>query len=221
MTTDKNNQMIMVVKRELIFEKDYFQGFKLASEINYEQRILQNYLYMRRGDIEQDSRYKQPIAYCAIVNPTLRKVFVYQRSSKDHEYVEKRLQGKWSCGIGGHIERTDTANASENQIYASLKREVLKEEAKFIGCDGDPIKNIRVLGYINYDGDDVGKVHFGLLYIIETDATEIKPLDSEIAHGEFRTINELEEICFSKDYVVEDWTKIALEPLKEYFESLV
>lgn len=216
---DKFDKQIMVVKKEIVFENNYFQGFRAAGEVDYEQRIIQNFKYMRRGDVEQDPNLKQPIAYCAIVNPSLKKVFVYQRSSKDHEYTEKRLQGKYSCGIGGHIEKIDINN-NENPIYSSLKREALKEEVKFVGYKGDPVKNIKILGYINYDGDDVGKVHFGMLYLIETDSLKVKPLDSEVAHGEFKTINELEKICSSPDLVVEDWTKIALEPLKEYFASL-
>ena len=201
---------IMVVSREELFKDAKFDGFKNAEKFDYEKIILNKFEYMEREKAEIDAMYKQPIAYNIIVNPLLKKVFVYQRSKKDKNYGEKRLQGKWSCGIGGHIERADGA---DNPIKTSMRRE-MEEEAKF------NFINYKPLGYINYDSNDVGKVHFGILYVIETDSEIVEPKDSEIAHGKLLSIKELEDICNSPEFVVEDWTKIALEPLKKYFNSL-
>ena len=119
------NQKIIVVERNLLFGDDYFEGFKPTEEVDYESRILQNYTVMRRGSTEEPEDhsegnaelnlgFKQPIGYTLIFNSELGKVFAYQRSSKDHEYDEKRLQGKWSWGFGGHIEPLDSSN--ENPI---------------------------------------------------------------------------------------------------------
>ena len=116
---DKNEQLIMVVKRDLLFLEDYFHGFK-PNTVNFESRILKNYEYMKRGLAEDDPNYKQPIAYNIIINPEIEKVFVYQRSPDDKRYGEKRLQGKWSFGIGGHIEKID----SKNPIKESMLKEI-------------------------------------------------------------------------------------------------
>lgn len=210
---DKKDQMIMVVKKEILLGANYFQGFRLSNEFDYESIILNNFKYVRRGDAEEDPTHKQPIGYSLIINPSLKQVFAYQRSSKDAKYAEKRLQGKWSWGIGGHIEKVDMQVG--NPIYESMKRE-LREEVK--GLEKNP--EIEVLGYINDDKDAIGKVHFGILYVVKTNSTILKPLDPEVETGELKPINELEKICSSSKLTVEGWSKIALNPLKKYLNNL-
>ena len=209
---NKNEKLIMVIEREKLFGNDYFEGFKPNGEINYESRILANFTFKKRGLVEKDPSYKQPIAYCVIVNPVLKKVFAYQRSAQDARYSEKRLQGKWSVGLGGHIEKFESHN--RNPIYASMLRE-LSEEVEGLGGSIKP----RVLGYINDDSDDVGKVHFGILYIVET-ADEIKPKDAEIREGRLREMEELEKMLASSAvFRFEEWSRIAFAAAKRHLSA--
>jgi len=210
---DEKDQMIMVVKKEILLGANYFQGFRLANEFDYESVILNNFKYVKRGDAEEDPTHKQPIGYSLIINPSLKQVFAYQRSSQDDKYPERKLQGRMSWGIGGHIEEVDMQ--AGNPIYESMKRE-LREEVK--GLEKNP--EIEVLGYINDDKDDVGKVHFGILYVVKTNSTILKPLHPEVETGGLKSINDLEKICSSSKIIVEGWSKIALNPLKEYLNSL-
>lgn len=174
-------------------------------------RIVDNFKYMRRGLAEEDPTHKQPVGYAMVVNPSLKQIFAYQRSAKDSNYTEKRLQGKWSWGVGGHIEKFDIENG--NPLHASMLREL--EEEVYI----DGSVNPRVIGYINDDSNAVGTVHFGVLYVVETDSKIVKPKDAEIDNGRLRTIDELEKICSSSDFAVEEWSRISLEPLKQYFSD--
>jgi len=208
----KNDNQIIVVEKNILFNENYFNGFKNHKDLDYESVILSNLKNMRRGDAEEDPSHKQPIGYALIVNPKEKTAFAYQRSSKDHEYGEKRLQGKWSWGVGGHIDYSD--NHHENPLLGSMLRE-LEEEIEIRG----KVIGHNILGYINDDSNKVGKVHFGILYLIEVDGN-VNPKDSEMAHGKLMDINELEEICSSSDCEVETWSEIALNPLKEYFNSL-
>lgn len=208
----RNEKSIMVVEKGLLFGNDYFEGFKPQNEINYESRILKNFIYVKRGLAEQAAACKQPIGYSIIINPASKKVFAYQRSSHDEKYGEKRLQGKWSWGVGGHIEKFDVKTG--DPIRGSVLRE-LEEEVRMDGKT-EP----KVLGYINNDSDAVGKVHFGILYVVETTSRIVKPLDAEIDNGRLRTIGELEEICSSPEFTVEAWSRIALNPLKQYLSGL-
>ncbi len=216
---DKDNKIIMVTKSHNIFRDDYkdtlilgdhFNGFKPHKDIqDYERRILSNYGFMTRKYAEEDHSFKQPIRYVLIVNPLLKKVFSYQRSSGD-----ERLIGKWSWGLGGHIELVDMNINSNNPIHESMLRE-LKEEV-----DLDTI-NPKILGYINHDNaKEVDRVHFGILYLAETNKIEIKANSNEIINGRFRNIGELEAMCSDPSYDVETWSIIALQPLKEYLNSL-
>lgn len=208
---DKFEKHIMVVPRKILFDNDHFDGFKHNKETDYESRILSNYIYMKRGVAENDPEHKQPVGYAIIVNPKTKKVFAYQRSKKDKEYTETRLQGKWSWGVGGHIDKIDSENG--NPIHTSMLRELQEE----VNIQGD-VKT-KVLGYINDDKDSVGQVHFGILYLIETDAEEVHPNAPEISSGKLIHIEEIEKINKDPELVVESWSQIAIEPLKDYFKS--
>ena len=213
------NQRIIAVKREILFGQDYFEGFRIGGEVDYESRIVAGYEVMRRGSTEEpenhpegnaelSAQFKQPIGYSILINPKLKRVFAYQRSSVDLEYAERRLQGKWSWGFGGHIEPRDTKN--RNFIRQSTLRE-LKEEVRINGL----IEKVEVLGYLNYDSDSIGKVHFGILYLFSTNSDEVMPLDSEISKVVFCSLEELEKLCFSQDVKVEEWSRISLGPLRK------
>lgn len=204
---DKFEKEIMVVDRATLFADEYFQGFAPANKINYKKIINDNYQYMKRGWVETRPEFKQPIAYCIIMNRQNKKIFAYQRASQD-DYTEERLRGKWSWGIGGHIDKIDS-NGSD-PIVNSMLREIDEE----IHIDGfDPPE---ILGYINDDQTEVGQVHFGLLFLLKTDNREIKPKDAEIAWGGFKTYPELEEIVQSPDKPVESWSEFSLQPLRDY-----
>ena len=203
---------ILVVSRKKLFLDDYFEGFRKARDINfgdeYEKRIQRNYVFKEREKIEKNPDYKQPIPYVIIFNPKIKKVFSFQRAKKDKDYGEKRLQGKWSFGIGGHRERKDAVPPHP------IRRAMLREAEEEVGEVN--WQRYRNFGYINDDSDDVGKVHFGIVYLMETHNKIIRPKDREIFQGKLRGIRELEKIIETKD--VEEWSKIAFKPLKEYLK---
>lgn len=199
----KMDKKIMVVPTKKLFSPGYFEGFTHHSKTNYEDVILNNFEYMRRGDAEENPDFKQPIGYAMIVNPEENTLFSYVRCPKGA--TETRLHSKWSCGIGGHIDLED--NNETNPLHSSMKRE-LNEEIRI-----DTIISIDVLGYINYDQDDVGKVHFGVLYLVKTSDINVSPNAPEIAQGEMFKISDLQRRLTHKDFNIEDWSRIAIEAL--------
>ncbi len=205
-----NTREIMVVNRDVLFEKRYFEGFMEPNEFDYESVILNNYEWMEQGSAERNPAFKQPIGYAVLSNTSLNKIFLYQRSSDDKHYAEKRLQGKYACGLGGHIEKPDAETV--NPISTSTLREVSEE------VNVNESENLKTIGYINNE-DEVGAVHFGILYVIETNLESVTPIDPEIASGQFVDIADFEIICNNPDYVVEEWARIALEPLKRYLND--
>ena len=162
----------------------------------------------KRGEVEDDPRFKQPIAYAVIFNPRQNTVFAYRRSTGAENYDEDRLRGKWSWGVGGHIEASDDPEG--DPILSSLKRELTEE------TDLEDEFHAEVLGYINDDTTEVGSVHFGILYVVEIERPEIRPRSPELASGSLRPLGELEEILADPRYVVEEWSALALPALKEY-----
>jgi len=205
---DKFDKEILVIDRATLFAEGYFQGFSPAETLDYYKVIQDNYFYKRRGDVEPDSSFKQPIAYAVIVNKITKHIFAYQRAGNEN-YTEKRLRGKWSWGIGGHIDKVDSED--QEPVITSLFREL--EEELVIDSFDEPL----LMGYINDDQTEVGAVHFGLLYLIQTESTKIKPKDPEISWGGYMSYDQLEEICMLAEKNVETWSEISLEPVRKYF----
>ncbi len=202
----KEEQIIIAVKRDILFREHYFSGFEAAGTHDFESIIRADYTELKRGIAEQDPSYKQPIAYCIMYNPEKRRIFAFQRAAEKEDYDEKRLRGKWSFGVGGHVEPHDSRGG--DPLAASMRRE-LEEEVAFDGTF-----SASVLGYINDDETEVGRVHFGILYLVEVTAAELSPRSSELADGRLRPLPEIDKICATKDAEIESWSKIAWEALK-------
>ena len=200
-----DERTIMVIRREALLGERPFQGFSSASAYDYESLILRGYRYEPRACAEEDPSLKQPIAYCIIVNPRERTILAYRRAEREEDYAEKRLRGKWSMGVGGHIDPGDLD--ATNPIRSSMLRE-LGEEIR-IEKTGEP----RILGYINDDVDMVGKVHFGLLYRLDTEARTVEPATREIAEARMLPAEEWRKKLARDGALVEGWSRIAFPAL--------
>lgn len=197
----------MVVPREKLFAEREMIGFLPFQEYDFETKAIQNYEYQKRGPMESDASFKQPIGYAMVWNPKTQKIFVYKRAGEGADYGEKDLFNKYSRGVGGHIEKED--ESSENPIRESMKRE-LEEE---IGLTN--ITDIKPLGYINLE-HDVHTYHFCILYLVETPEESIEVDLGENAHGSFMSMEEVKALMDNPDYDIEEWSRTAYDALHNY-----
>jgi len=194
---------VLVIKTARLFELvPYFQGFS-ACKSEIIGLLEENSVWLNKKQAEEDPTFKQLIGYCAIIGPD-KKIFTYRRAVKDAQYEEKRLQGKWSIGIGGHVEPLDSAE--KGFVAASISREINEE----IRVEGGIITNIKLFGTINDDSNSVGQVHFGLLMTARVSSSLVKPKDPEIAFGESKTIEEIHSLFQIEKESVENWSLIAI-----------
>lgn len=196
-----DNKLIMVIPKSILFSNSSFQGYTshIDNSQSFESIIKQNYAFMERNRAENNPDYKQPIAYITTINQDLKSFFAYQRAKLDDHYKERRLQGKFSIGIGGHIEQQDSL---DNPILASLNREIIEELGSY------KFSSPKLLGYINDDSNDVGKVHFGLHYVVYTNNQLIIPRSKEIIAGGFYTLDQITSLLDKTD--METWSRICL-----------
>jgi len=196
------SRKVLVVERDLLFQVvgGYFQGFKETDNYNLVHQLEKKAIWMNKQEAEINSDFKQIIGYTAIFHDLTKSVFAYQRSTNDDDYKEKRLQGKWSWGVGGHVEKCDSAFP----VAFSVRREIQEE----IDIGSSPISSPELLGFINDDFNNVGKVHFGILFLCEVESLNVAPKDSEIAFGELKRISEIVEISRNKN--TEPWSVISV-----------
>jgi predicted NUDIX family phosphoesterase len=198
---NKNDELIIVVPRVELFnnEKDVFQGLfneEYMTEI-FKLRINLNMEIMRRGDAEKNECFKQPIPYAIIKRG--QEIFVYKRLSGGGE---SRLHDKLSIGAGGHMNFVEDAKDFNEILDENLYRELTEE----LDINGE--YEIKVAGLINDDENEVGRVHIGLLVIIELDENgSVEVRETEQLEGLWMTKQQLlEEETFAK---LESWSQIA------------
>ncbi len=198
----------LVVARDILFKEKYFEGFLPAEEYNYIPLITKNFSYHERGDVlEHNADLQQIIPYIWIVNPTKKEVFAYKRAGNEN-YTEVRLRNKWSCGLGGHIERQDNGDP----IGKGMMRE-LQEEVKM-----NSYPTPRIVGYLNDDKGDVERVHFGVVALAET-LGPVEKGDEEMAEGRFMSLSEIEQLFGDPENDIENWTKMSWPFVKKYLSK--
>lgn len=205
----EDKRMIFVTPRKVLFEKKEFQGFCSAEENDFLKIIMSSFEFQERGKMEEDPTFKQIIPYVWIVNPKTKGVFAYRRAP-DQRYDEARLRDKWSCGLGGHIDQKNIS--SEDPITEAMLRE-LQEEVT-MSSHSEP----KVVGFLNDDENDVGRVHFGVVAVVHTE--EASKGDDEMVHGKFYSVEELENVFADLNNNVESWTKLSWPFVKEYVQRL-
>jgi predicted NUDIX family phosphoesterase len=200
---------ILVVKREDLFGEGEFQGFCSSDAKDYSGVILEKFEYWERNEeLENNGELKQIIPYVWLINPKTKKVFLYKRSKSGNE---GRLFDKYSGGVGGHIDRDSEGNA-ENPIITAMMRE-LKEEVEIVHY---PVP--KFVGFLNDDSDKVGRVHFGVVALAETEE-EVKPA-MDMDSGQFYTLEEIESIMLNPENELENWSKLSWPFVKDYVKSL-
>src|SRR2546426_10356087 len=93
-----DDDMLVVPRRVLIHKP--FRGFTGAGVEDCLLRVREYGVFRPRASMEEDPSFKQIIPYLIVRHRG--RLFLVQRST---EGGETRLHGKYSIGVGGHINR--------------------------------------------------------------------------------------------------------------------
>jgi predicted NUDIX family phosphoesterase len=188
-------EKILVIPTKAIVQES-FCGIKKLQEPLLRQTISSQGSFMCRNLAEQDTNFKQIIPY--LIYRFKDKFFLMQRSAKASE---TRLKSKYSLGIGGHVRKEDLTAAGS---LLSLAEREFHEEINFSGN-----YKAKFLGLLNDDSNPVGKVHSGLIYLLEGDTDNIS-IKSELTSGFLMTFKELKTFYNS----METWSQIVMDYLE-------
>src|ERR1700726_2721109 len=152
---------VLVVPRNALFAGSQWTGFRDAGLDELLARVRANYRFRPRREVEEDPAEPQIIPYVVFRHDD--RYFLTHRLRRSSE---RRLRHLYSLGVGGHINPEDVAGAPD-PIDAGLSPG--GEEGG--GYDG-PFST-RLLGAINDQTTPVGRVHVGLIFLVEGDRPEI------------------------------------------------
>jgi predicted NUDIX family phosphoesterase len=201
-----STEHVLVVPTDVFHRLGHFQGF--CREVDrYLDELLQpeHISYRPRALMEQDPSFKQFIPYVIFRHTSEdgeTTVFQYTRGKGQGE---QRLHRKRSVGVGGHISSDDAARPGADPYREGMRRE-LEEEVAVEG----PWRE-QCVGLINDDQTEVGRVHLGVVHVIDVEQPSVRPRESEIVQAGFQPAEEL----LSDLDGFETWSQICLRALFE------
>ena len=152
-------EQVGVIPRELASELGLLDhGYTPLEDPEQLQRIEAAITFVDRPAAEKDPSRKQIIPYGVVLQGD--QVFLMERLEGGGE---KRLHGKLSLGVGGHVNPIDCEEQS--LIHATMLRELGEE------LDVSGVEEIVPCGFINDDTVPVGRVHLGVVFRIRLSST--------------------------------------------------
>jgi predicted NUDIX family phosphoesterase len=162
---------ILCFKREILRAR--LNLAKTFYDASLWHQILAHLESRPRSLAEHDYDYKQLVVYILINH---ENVFLsYQRTPKTDE---ARLKAKYSIGIGGHVNIQDTNQlslfgADDERWNDFLLEAVWREVNEEVQIQATILRAPKLICFINDDSDDVGQVHFGVVWLVRLAEPEV------------------------------------------------
>jgi predicted NUDIX family phosphoesterase len=196
-------ERVLVVPTELFRRVGYFQGFCHEPD-RYLAELLdvRHTSYRQRGEMEENPDFKQLIPYVIFRHrtPAGDQVFQYSRG---RGMGEKRLHAKRSIGVGGHIAIEDQISTDAVPYNEGMRRELAEEVVI------DTPYTERCVGLINDDETPVGRVHLGVVHLVDVQRPVVRNREEDILDAGFRSVADL----FAAFDEFESWSQICLKAL--------
>ena len=196
---NKTEEEILVFPAALLKDLGYFQGFSPDFE-RYIQPITDAARFVPRQPAERDPSLKQIIPY--VIIRYRNRYFTYKRTRRGEE---ERLHTRYSLGVGGHInpfDKFDLFAATKSVIEMGMEREVAEEVII------NTTYAAQCVGLLNDDSNDVGKVHFGIVYRIDVDEPKVEIRE----RGSFTRGNFVKADDLRRDFdLFETWSQILID----------
>jgi len=190
---------VLVVRRSLFDELGSFHGLNFEPE-KYLGALLSrgNNFFLPRAQAENDPSYKQIIPYAILAQGD--RVLHYVRGKKAGE---QRLVAKGSIGIGGHMNDGDESLFAwdEHAYRSGVEREV-NEEVKIETTFDD-----RIVALLNDDTTEVGRVHLGIVHVLQLAEPKVQKREAMITNLEFLTKDDL----LARREQLETWSQLCLD----------
>jgi len=199
-----------VEEQILCFKREILQAYpaKTFYDEGLWHRILSHLEPEVRSSAEHDYDSKQLIVYVLINHE--QTFLTYQRTPKT---TETRLKALYSIGVGGHVNIDDRIQptlfggqepAWKEFVLNAVRREVSEE----VQIEGANAQEPRLICFVNDDSNDVGKVHFGVVFVVKLARPNVA-IRGERGIGKlsFRTLPEL----VAMGEAMETWSQLLVD----------
>jgi predicted NUDIX family phosphoesterase len=185
-------EQVLVVPRERIMGSPAWRGMLSPGAEPYLHVIAAEGRFEPRAAMERDPRFKQVIPY--LVLRDRGRYFLMRRTRAGGD---ERLHDRFSIGVGGHL------NPGDADLAGGLAREWQEELA------ADFVPEFRLLGLLNDDETDVGRVHLGVVFLAEAAGRPVTIREAEKLEGRFAS----PAAVLSVYDRMETWSQLVLEAI--------
>ena len=183
-------EQVMVVERADLAQWLVEYGLVVENADAILDVVNDRHFFLDRPAAEVSPRYKQIIPYVLIRHGA--SWYLLQRTPKQ---TEARLHHKLSLGIGGHV------NPDTPELLDGLEKE-LEEE---VDVRGD--YDLTFAGILNDDTTDVGRVHLGVVFVLDAHDGDVTVRETEKMTGRWVPASELAQ----HREAMETWSQIVYD----------
>ena len=189
-------ELVYVVPRDTILGNGVWHGVRTTDTDEFLAVVAAHGRFEPRASMEADPSFKQIIPY--VVLRDRERYFLMRRTRAGGD---ARLHDAWSIGVGGHV------NPGDADLAGGLLREWTEELV------ADFVPEFRLVGLLNDDTTDVGRVHLGAVYLAEADGRPVAIRETDKLSGAFALPAQVQEVADR----LETWSRLAFEFVEDAF----
>lgn len=171
-------EQVLCVRRDEVFREGAWDGLVTEGLEEVQALVRERSCFMPRHEVEEDPGYQQVIPYAVF-----RHGDRYLLTKRLKASSEKRLRHLYSLGVGGHINPEDVTGG--DPVLDGMRRE-WEEEVVYRGQ-----LRPRPLGLIHEESAPVGRVHLGVVFLVDGDTPTIAIRETDKLSGELLTLDEM------------------------------
>jgi predicted NUDIX family phosphoesterase len=187
------DELVYVVPRAAVIPAAGWHGIRTTALAESIEAIARAGRYERRPRMESDPSFKQVIPYLVLRDG--ERYFLMRRTRGG---ADARLHDRWSIGVGGHL------NPGDGGVDGGLRREWQEE------LDAAFVPEFRLVGLLNDDTTDVGRVHLGAVYMADAGGRPVAVRETDKLTGAFAEPSEVARVADD----LETWSRLVFEHLE-------
>ena len=185
-------ERVLVVPRTTVIPDGGWRGVRAEGIDGIIATIAERGTFKARPAMEHDPTFKQVIPYLVLRDGALW--FLMRRTQAGGD---ARLHRLHSIGIGGHL------NPGDRDVLGGLAREWQEE----IRADFQP--EYRLVGLLNDDDTDVGRVHLGVVFVADVGGRAVSIRETDKLSGSFVATEDVRRVIDR----METWSQLVFDAL--------
>jgi predicted NUDIX family phosphoesterase len=188
-----SDERVFVVPRSVLPDGAAWHGLRVDGLDAFVDVAERSGRYEPRPAMEIDPSFKQIIPYLVLRDGP--RYFLMQRTNAGGD---ARLHGRWSIGVGGHL------NPGDGGLLGGLRREWNEELV------ADFVPAFRLVALLNDDTTAVGSVHLGAVYEADVEGRGVAIRETDKLTGGFANAGEVASVA----ELLETWSQLTFSFLE-------